>query len=125
MSAPIDRSKKPDLSPIGKASCKLGRVISKSDIVIYVSKVYPDASDELCMHVIEEEAGLVSNKDFYAGYDPECMNTRGKQHVVAAILKLTSGALPEAPDFVDIFYRQINTAGAHMASTNSEKDIAA
>lgn len=114
---PIDKFKKPDLTPLEKASRMLGGVISKGDIVIYESTVYPGATEEVCIPIIENESGLVFNQDFYAGYSPERINPGDKEHRVSTILKVTSGSTPEVADFVDNLYQQIITAGTHKASS--------
>ena len=114
---PIDKFKKPDLTPLEKASFMLGGVISKGDIVIYESTVYPGATEEVCIPIIEKESGLVFNQDFYAGYSPERINPGDKEHRVSTILKVTSGSTPEAADYVDNLYQQIITAGTHKASS--------
>lgn len=114
---PIDKHKKPDLTPLEKASLMLGGVISKGDIVIYESTVYPGATEEVCIPIIEQESGLVFNKDFYAGYSPERINPGDKEHRVSSILKITSGSTPEVADYVDDLYKSIITAGTHKASS--------
>lgn len=114
---PIDRYKKPDLTPLEKASSMLGKVVSKGDIVIYESTVYPGATEEVCIPIIEEVSGLKFNKDFYAGYSPERINPGDKEHRVSTILKVTSGSTPEIADFVDALYGKIITAGTHKASS--------
>jgi len=114
---PIDKFKKPDLTPLEKASYMLGGVISKDDIVIYESTVYPGATEEVCIPVIEQASGLVFNKDFFAGYSPERINPGDKEHRVSTILKVTSGSTPEIADFVDSLYQQVITAGTHKASS--------
>jgi UDP-N-acetyl-D-galactosamine dehydrogenase len=114
---PIDKFKKPDLTPLEKASHMLGGVISKGDIVIYESTVYPGATEEVCIPIIEEQSGLTYNQDFYAGYSPERINPGDKEHRVSTILKVTSGSTPEVADLVDAIYQQIITAGTHKASS--------
>ncbi|VAW65776.1 UDP-N-acetyl-D-glucosamine 6-dehydrogenase [hydrothermal vent metagenome] len=114
---PIDKFKKPDLTPLEKASFMLGSVISKGDIVIYESTVYPGATEEVCTPIIEQQSGLVYNKDFYAGYSPERINPGDKEHRVSTILKVTSGSNPEVADYVDSLYREVITAGTHKASS--------
>ena len=114
---PIDKFKKPDLTPLEKASFMLGGVISSGDIVIYESTVYPGATEEVCIPIIEKQSGLVFNTDFYAGYSPERINPGDKEHRVSTILKVTSGSTPEIADFVDNLYQQIITAGTHKASS--------
>jgi len=114
---PIDKHKKPDLTPLEKASFMLGGVISKGDIVIYESTVYPGATEEVCIPIIEEQSGLIFNKDFFAGYSPERINPGDKVHRVSTILKVTSGSTAEVADFVDKLYLQVITAGTHKASS--------
>ncbi len=114
---PIDKYKKPDLSPLEKASAMLADVISKGDIVIYESTVFPGATEEVCIPVIEKKSGLKYNRDFYAGYSPERINPGDKEHRVSTILKVTSGSTPEVADFVDDLYQLIITAGTHKASS--------
>lgn len=114
---PIDKHKKPDLTPLEKASLMLGSVISKGDIVIYESTVYPGATEEVCIPIIEQASGLVFNKDFYAGYSPERINPGDKEHRVSNILKVTSGSTPDVANYVDDLYKSIITAGTHKASS--------
>lgn len=114
---PIDKCKNPDLTPLIKASEMLSAVISKGDIVIYESTVYPGATEEVCIPVIEKLSGLVFNKDFYAGYSPERINPGDKEHRVTTILKVTSGSTPDIADYVDELYKSIITAGTHKASS--------
>ncbi|VAW69831.1 UDP-N-acetyl-D-glucosamine 6-dehydrogenase, partial [hydrothermal vent metagenome] len=114
---PIDKFKKPDLTPLEKASFMLGEVISRGDIVIYESTVYPGATEEVCIPIIEKQSGLVFNTDFFAGYSPERINPGDKEHRVSTILKVTSGSTPEAADYVDNLYQQVITAGTHKASS--------
>lgn len=114
---PIDKHKRPDLSPLISASKAIGSVLKKDDIVIYESTVYPGATEEVCVPILEKESGLVFNKDFYAGYSPERINPGDKEHRVTNILKVTSGSTPEIADFVDQLYKQIITAGTHKASS--------
>jgi len=114
---PIDKFKNPDLSPLEKASHMLGGVISKGDVIIYESTVYPGATEEVCIPAIEKESGLKFNLDFYAGYSPERINPGDKEHRVSTILKVTSGSTPEIADYVDMLYNQVITAGTHKASS--------
>ncbi len=114
---PIDKNKNPDLSPLVGASELLGGVISKGDILIYESTVYPGATEEVCIPVVEEKSGLVFNKDFYAGYSPERINPGDKEHRVTTILKVTAGSTPEIATYVDDLYASIITAGTHKASS--------
>ena len=112
---PIDEYKQPDLTPLVKASIAIGRLLKKNDIVVYESTVYPGATEEVCIPVLEEFSGLVFNQDFYAGYSPERINPGDKEHRVTNILKVTSGSTPETADFVDEVYNLIITAGTHKA----------
>ncbi|ARD43597.1 Vi polysaccharide biosynthesis UDP-N-acetylglucosamine C-6 dehydrogenase TviB [Colwellia sp. PAMC 21821] len=114
---PIDQHKQPDLTPLIKASEMLGKVVSKDDIIIYESTVYPGATEEACIPVVEKVSGLVFNKDFYAGYSPERINPGDKEHRVTNILKVTSGSTPEIATIVDDLYRSIIIAGTHKASS--------
>lgn len=114
---PIDSSARPDLTPLIKASEALGKVISKGDVVVYESTVYPGATEEDCIPVIEKVSGLVFNQDFFAGYSPERINPGDKEHRVTTIMKVTSGSTPEAADFVDALYRKVIVAGTHKASS--------
>lgn len=112
---PIDEYKQPDLTPLERASETIGRVLKRGDIVIYESTVYPGATEEVCVPVLERISGLKFNVDFYAGYSPERINPGDKQHRVATIRKVTSGSTPEVAELVDALYRQIITAGTHKA----------
>ena len=114
---PIDKNKNPDLTPLINASRMLGGVIDKGDVVIFESTVYPGATEEDCIPVIEEISGLKYNIDFYAGYSPERINPGDKEHRVTTIKKVTSGSTPEVATFVDDLYQQIITAGTHKASS--------
>jgi UDP-N-acetyl-D-glucosamine/UDP-N-acetyl-D-galactosamine dehydrogenase len=114
---PIDKNKNPDLTPLISASRMLGGVISKDDVVIFESTVYPGATEEDCIPIIEEVSGLTFNTDFYAGYSPERINPGDKEHRVTTIKKVTSGSTPEIATFVDELYQQIITAGTHKASS--------
>ncbi len=114
---PIDKHKQPDLTPLIKASEMLGKVVNKDDIIIYESTVYPGATEEACIPVVERVSGLVYNQDFYAGYSPERINPGDKEHRVTNILKVTSGSTPEIATLVDNLYRSIITAGTHKASS--------
>lgn len=114
---PIDAHKQPDLTPLIKASETLGRVISKGDIVIYESTVYPGATEEDCIPVIEKVSGLIFNKDFFAGYSPERINPGDKEHKVTSIKKVTSGSTPEIAELVDQLYASVITAGTYKASS--------
>lgn len=114
---PIDEYKQPDLTPLVKASETIGKVLKKGDIVIYESTVYPGATEEVCVPVLEKVSGLKYNVDFYAGYSPERINPGDKLHRVSTIKKVTSGSTPEIADVVDALYRSIITAGTHKASS--------
>ena len=114
---PIDDHKQPDLTPLIKASEMLGKVVNKNDIIIYESTVYPGATEEACIPVVEQISGLVFNQDFYAGYSPERINPGDKEHRVTNILKVTSGSTPEIATLVDDLYRSIIVAGTHKASS--------
>lgn len=114
---PIDEHKKPDLTPLIKASETIGGVLKKGDIVIYESTVYPGATEEDCVPVLERVSGLKFNQDFYAGYSPERINPGDKEHRVSTIKKVTSGSTPEVADLVDALYAQIITAGTHKATS--------
>lgn len=113
---PIDLHKQPDLTPLIKASQTIGSVLKKGDIVIYESTVYPGATEEDCVPVLEKASGLVFNVDFFAGYSPERINPGDKEHRVTTIKKVTSGSTPAVADLVDTLYREIITAGTHKAS---------
>ena len=114
---PIDIHKRPDLSPLEKASETVGKVLSKGDIVIYESTVYPGATEEVCVPILEKHSGLTFNKNFYCGYSPERINPGDKEHRVTTIKKVTSGSTLEIADKVDALYRSIITAGTHKASS--------
>jgi UDP-N-acetyl-D-glucosamine/UDP-N-acetyl-D-galactosamine dehydrogenase len=112
---PIDAHKRPDLTPLIKASATIGKVLKKGDIVIYESTVYPGATEEECVPVLELHSGLKFNVDFFAGYSPERINPGDKTHRVTTIKKVTSGSTPEVADLVDALYNEIVTAGTHKA----------
>ncbi|MGE8626965.1 Vi polysaccharide biosynthesis UDP-N-acetylglucosamine C-6 dehydrogenase TviB [Achromobacter denitrificans] len=114
---PIDEYKQPDLTPLVKASETIGAVLKRGDIVIYESTVYPGATEEDCVPVLERVSGLKFNVDFYAGYSPERINPGDKEHRVSTIKKVTSGSTPEVAELVDQLYQQIITAGTHKASS--------
>ena len=114
---PINASKQPDFSPLEKASSLLGTVIKKNDIIIYESTVYPGATEEICVPLLEKESGLVFNTDFFVGYSPERINPGDKEHRVTNILKITAGSTPETADKVDALYNSIITAGTYKASS--------
>lgn len=114
---PIDENNAPDLKPLQSASTAVGKVIKKGDIVVYESTVYPGATEEVCIPIIEKESGLVFNKDFYAGYSPERINPGDKVNTLTKITKITSGSTPEAADLIDSVYASIITAGTYRASS--------
>jgi UDP-N-acetyl-D-galactosamine dehydrogenase len=114
---PIDEHKRPDLTPLERASESVGQVLKRGDIVIYESTVYPGCTEEVCVPILERESGLKFNRDFYAGYSPERINPGDKQHRLPTIRKVTSGSTPEAAEFVDKLYGSIVTAGTHPASS--------
>ncbi|RUO30340.1 Vi polysaccharide biosynthesis UDP-N-acetylglucosamine C-6 dehydrogenase TviB [Aliidiomarina soli] len=114
---PINKNKQPDLTPLFKASETIGKVLKKDDTVIYESTVYPGATEEDCVPVLERVSGLRLNVDFFAGYSPERINPGDKEHRVASILKVTSGSTPEVAEFVDQLYKSVITAGTHKADS--------
>jgi len=114
---PIDIHKRPNLTPLIKASEMIGSVLNEGDIVIYESTVYPGATEEDCVPVLERVSGLVFNQDFFAGYSPERINPGDKEHKVTTIRKVTSGSTPEVADLVDALYNEIITAGTHRADS--------
>ena len=114
---PIDSAKRPDLSPLEGASRTLGEILKKDDVVVFESTVYPGATEEVCVPIMEEISGLTYNEDFYVGYSPERINPGDKEHRVTNILKVTAGSTPEVADYVDDLYASIITAGTHKASS--------
>jgi len=114
---PIDKHKIPDLTPLYKASETVGKVLKKGDIVIYESTVYPGATEEDCIPILEKTSGLSFNKDFYAGYSPERINPGDKERTVTKILKVTSGSTPEIAEEIDQLYKSVITAGTYKASS--------
>lgn len=114
---PIDQNKRPDLTPLEKASETVGRILGRDDIVIYESTVYPGATEEVCVPILEARSGMVFNTDFFCGYSPERINPGDKQHRVTTIKKVTAGSTPEVADFVDELYRSVIVAGTHKASS--------
>jgi len=131
---PIDEHKRPDLTPLIKASESIGKVLKKDDIVIYESTVYPGATEEDCVPVLEKVSGLKFNEDFFCGYSPERINPGDKEHTVTKILKVTAGSTPEIGKKVDELYASVITAGTHLAPSikvaeaakvieNSQRDI--
>mgnify|MGYP000356016520 CR=1 FL=1 len=131
---PIDKNKRPDLTPLIKASKTVGKVLKPNDIVIYESTVYPGATEEDCVPILEKFSNLKFNEDFFCGYSPERINPGDKEHTVTKILKVTAGSTPEIGKKVDELYSSIITAGTHLAPTikvaeaakvieNSQRDI--
>lgn len=114
---PIDEHKQPDLTPLILASETIGKVLKTGDIVIYESTVYPGATEEDCVPVLEKFSGLTFNQDFFAGYSPERINPGDKEHRVTTIKKVTSGSTPEIADLIDALYNEIITAGTHKAAS--------
>jgi len=114
---PIDHYKRPDLTPLERASESVGKVLKKGDVVVYESTVYPGCTEEICVPILERESGLTFNTDFFAGYSPERINPGDKEHRLPTIRKITSGSTPEVAEFVDQLYRSIITAGTHRASS--------
>jgi UDP-N-acetyl-D-glucosamine/UDP-N-acetyl-D-galactosamine dehydrogenase len=131
---PVDKHNRPDLTPLYKSSETVGKVISKGDIVIYESTVYPGVTEEECIPVVEKISGLKFNQDFFAGYSPERINPGDKEHTVEKILKVTSGSTPQIGEVVNNLYKSVIIAGTHLAPTikvaeaakvieNSQRDI--
>ncbi len=131
---PVDENNRPDLRPLWGASETVGKVISKGDIVIYESTVYPGVTEEECIPVVEKTSGLKFNIDFYAGYSPERINPGDKEHTVEKIKKVTSGSTPEIADIVDGLYNSVLVNGTHKAPSikvaeaskiieNSQRDV--
>ena len=131
---PVDKNNRPDLTPLYRASETVGKVLKKGDIVIYESTVYPGATEEECIPVLERISGLKFNEDFFAGYSPERINPGDKEHTVEKILKVTSGSTPNIGKRVDALYKSVITAGTHLAPSikvaeaakvieNSQRDI--
>ncbi|ROT99305.1 Vi polysaccharide biosynthesis UDP-N-acetylglucosamine C-6 dehydrogenase TviB [Marinobacter sp. R17] len=114
---PIDEFKSPDLTPLVKASETVGQVLKAGDIVIYESTVYPGATEEVCVPILERVSGLKFNRDFYAGYSPERINPGDKEHRITSIKKVTSGSTPEIASEIDALYGNVITAGTHKASS--------
>ena len=114
---PIDKHKKPDLTALEKSSNSVGKIIKKNDIIIYESTVYPGATEEVCVPIIEQQSGLKFNKDFYCGYSPERINPGDKKHRITDIKKVTSGSTPEIATEVDELYQEIIIAGTHKANS--------
>jgi len=131
---PVDKNNRPDLTPLYKASETVGNVLKKEDVVVYESTVFPGATEDECIPVLEKVSGLTFNKDFYVGYSPERINPGDKEHTVTKILKITSGSTPEIGKYVDDVYKSIIVAGTHLAPSikvaeaakvieNSQRDI--
>lgn len=131
---PVDEDKNPDLSPLYGASSTVGKVISKGDVVVYESTVYPGVTEDECIPVVERVSGMKLNEDFFAGYSPERINPGDKQHTVEHIKKVTSGSTPEIGEYINDVYASVITAGTHLAPTikvaeaakvieNSQRDI--
>jgi UDP-N-acetyl-D-glucosamine/UDP-N-acetyl-D-galactosamine dehydrogenase len=131
---PVDKNNRPDMTPMIKASETAGKVLKKGDIVIYESTVYPGATEDDCVPVIEQFSGMKYNKDFYCGYSPERINPGDKLHTVTTIKKVTSGSTPEVAELVDQLYKKVIKAGTHKAPSikvaeaakvieNSQRDI--
>ena len=131
---PVDENNRPDLKPLWGASETVGKVISKGDVVVYESTVYPGVTEEECLPVVEKTSGLTFNTDFFAGYSPERINPGDKQHTVEKIRKVTSGSTPEIADYVDEVYNSVLVNGTHKAPSikvaeaskiieNSQRDV--
>jgi UDP-N-acetyl-D-galactosamine dehydrogenase len=131
---PVDKNHRPDLTPLYKASETVGKVLSKGDIVVYESTVFPGATEEECMPLLEKFSGLKYNEDFYLGYSPERINPGDKEHTVTKILKVTSGSTPEIAEKIDAIYKSVIVAGTHLAPSikvaeaakvieNSQRDV--
>src|SRR5690348_3601986 len=114
---PIDGYKRPDLTPLVRASESVGAVLSKGTVVIYESTMYPGCTEEVCVPILERVSGLKFNRDFFAGYSPERINPGDKEHRLTTIRKVTSGSTPQVAEFVDRLYSSIVTAGTHMTSS--------
>ena len=131
---PVDKNNRPDLTPLFKASETVGKVMKKDDIIVYESTVFPGATEDECIPVLEKISGLKFNKDFFVGYSPERINPGDKEHTVTKILKVTSGSTPEMGKYIDEVYKSIIVAGTHLAPSikvaeaakvieNSQRDI--
>jgi UDP-N-acetyl-D-glucosamine/UDP-N-acetyl-D-galactosamine dehydrogenase len=114
---PIDKTNRPDLTPLIESSKTVGSVLSRNNIVIYESTVYPGVTEDICVPELEQSSGMKFNKDFYCGYSPERINPGDKEHTVTKILKVTSGSTPEIAKQVDDLYKQVITAGTYLASS--------
>lgn len=131
---PIDRNNKPDLSPLISASKLVGSLLKNGDVVVFESTVFPGATEDVCVPILENESGLIFNKDFFCGYSPERINPGDKEHTVSKILKITSGSTKESAQLIDNLYKSVITAGTHLAPSikvaeaakvieNSQRDI--
>lgn len=131
---PVDKNNRPDLTPLYKSSDSVGKVLKKGDVVIYESTVFPGATEDECVPVLEKSSGLKFNEDFYVGYSPERINPGDKEHTVEKILKVTAGSTPEIGKEINELYASVITAGTHLAPTikvaeaakvieNSQRDI--
>ena len=131
---PVDKNNRPDLTPLYKASESVGKVLKKDDVVVYESTVFPGATEDECVPILEKVSGLTFNKDFYVGYSPERINPGDKEHTVTKILKVTSGSTPEMATYIDDIYKSVIIAGTHLAPSikvaeaakvieNSQRDI--
>ena len=114
---PIDKNKRPDLNPLEISSKSVGKVLKKGDVVIYESTVYPGATEEVCVPILEQQSGLTFNKDFYCGYSPERINPGDKEHRITTIKKVTSGSTPYIAAEIDQLYQEIIVEGTHKASS--------
>jgi len=114
---PLDKHKNPDLTLLEKASMAVGQILSPNNYVVYESTVYPGATEEICLPILERESELKFNQDFFIGYSPERINPGDKQHRLTNIIKVTAGSTPQAAEFVDNVYKSIITAGTHLASS--------
>jgi len=114
---PVNKFNNPDMSPLGSASTTVGKVLNKSDVVIYESTVYPGATEEFCVPILEQVSGLAYNTDFFCGYSPERINPGDKEHTLTTIKKIISGSNRETTDFTDELYKSIIPAGTHKASS--------
>ena len=117
VSTPVDKTNRPNLTPLIEASASISKILKKDDIVIYESTVYPGVTRDVCVPILEKSSGLKFNTDFFCGYSPERINPGDKEHTVTNILKVTSGSTPEIAQQVDWLYNQIVTAGTHLASS--------
>lgn len=114
---PIDAAKRPNLHPLQSASATVGKLLDSGDVVVFESTVYPGATEEVCVPILEEISGLQYNSDFFCGYSPERINPGDKEHRLPSIVKVTSGSTPDIAEFVDTLYKTIITAGTFLASS--------